>query len=276
MNDIVFKTELLKGAQGERGETGAAEAVPTGGIIAYDGDTPPTGYETVSTPTKFAKKIASTPLSTIAKVDDSLEGANQHTNAPSVNAVNEGLESLQTNLNNYWETIYPVGAIYISANSTSPQTLFGGVWEQISGKFLLSADGSHSAGSTGGAYSKTVTSAGHALTTGELPSHSHPSPNISVTVNSGGAHTHTYAYPKWYGEGSGDEESTNGCGWSGYYVDSSTGNPEGTNEGAHSHTASVTKDANTGNTGSGSAHTHSVTMDVTPPYLSCYMWKRTA
>jgi hypothetical protein len=34
---------------------------------------------------------------------------------------------------------YPVGAIYISANSTSPASLFGGVWEQISGRTLIGA-----------------------------------------------------------------------------------------------------------------------------------------
>ena len=27
-----------------------------------------------------------------------------------------------------WETIYPIGSIYMSANSTSPATLFGGTW----------------------------------------------------------------------------------------------------------------------------------------------------
>jgi hypothetical protein len=53
---------------------------------------------------------------------------------------------------------YPVGSIYISANSTSPAPLFGGTWERITGKFLLSAsdtDGGattaqRTAGQTGG------------------------------------------------------------------------------------------------------------------------------
>ena len=27
-----------------------------------------------------------------------------------------------------WEAIYPIGSIYMSVNSTSPVTLFGGTW----------------------------------------------------------------------------------------------------------------------------------------------------
>ena len=65
-----------------------------------------------------------------------------------------------------WKTIYPVGAIYISVNSTSPGTLFGGSWERIQDRFLLSAGSSYSAGSTGG-------SATHTLTASEMPSHTH-------------------------------------------------------------------------------------------------------
>ncbi|MDD4280540.1 MAG: hypothetical protein PHX74_12490, partial [Candidatus Sumerlaeales bacterium] len=63
-------------------------------------------------------------------------------------------------------TIYPIGAVYISTVSTSPQTLFGGTWASIEGRFLLGADTTYTAGSTGGA-------ATHTLTTGEIPSHSH-------------------------------------------------------------------------------------------------------
>ena len=61
---------------------------------------------------------------------------------------------------------YPVGAVYISANSTSPASLFGGTWESIGGRFLLGADSTYTAGSTGG-------EATHTLMTEEIPSHSH-------------------------------------------------------------------------------------------------------
>ena len=45
---------------------------------------------------------------------------------------------------------YPVGSIYMSTNATDPGTLFGGTWSRIQGRFLLAADDSHAAGSTGG------------------------------------------------------------------------------------------------------------------------------
>lgn len=61
---------------------------------------------------------------------------------------------------------YPVGAVYISANSTSPASLFGGTWESIGGRFLLGADSTYTAGSKGG-------EATHTLTIDEMPSHRH-------------------------------------------------------------------------------------------------------
>lgn len=64
------------------------------------------------------------------------------------------------------DLIYPVGSIYLSVNSASPGTLFGGTWEQIQGKFLLGMSSSYPAGSQGG-------EATHTLTTSEIPSHSH-------------------------------------------------------------------------------------------------------
>ena len=55
------------------------------------------------------------------------------------------------------QAAYPVGAIYMSTVSTSPATLFGfGTWERITGKFLLAATdngssgASQAAGNTGG------------------------------------------------------------------------------------------------------------------------------
>ena len=52
--------------------------------------------------------------------------------------------------------LYPVGAVYISANSTSPASLFGGTWERIDGRFLLGADATYAAGSTGGEATNTI------------------------------------------------------------------------------------------------------------------------
>ena len=57
---------------------------------------------------------------------------------------------------------YPVGTIYISADSTSPASLFGGTWEIIKDRFLLATGDMYAAGSTGG-------SAAHTLTVDEMP-----------------------------------------------------------------------------------------------------------
>lgn len=62
--------------------------------------------------------------------------------------------------------LYPVGSIYMSTENTSPASMFGGTWEQIKDKFLLSAGDTYSAGATGG-------EATHTLTVNEMPAHRH-------------------------------------------------------------------------------------------------------
>lgn len=84
------------------------------------------------------------------------------------------------------EAVYPIGSIYISVNSTSPATLFGGTWKAIKGKFLLGANSStYKAGSTGG-------EAAHTLTNNEMPNHQH-----SIWFpNSGGEQSAEIGYPE--------------------------------------------------------------------------------
>ena len=64
------------------------------------------------------------------------------------------------------EKVYQVGSYYWSQKNKSPEELFGGKWETISGRFLFSTDSNHSFDSTGG---EKI----HRLTENEMPSHYH-------------------------------------------------------------------------------------------------------
>lgn len=47
--------------------------------------------------------------------------------------------------------VYPVGSIYMSVTDTNPNIVFGGTWEQIKDKFILSCGDTYANGATGGA-----------------------------------------------------------------------------------------------------------------------------
>ena len=155
------------------------------------------------------------------------------------------------------DLIYPVGSIYLSVNSASPDTLFGGTWEQIQGRFLLGVSSSYPTGSTGG-------EATHTLTSGELPSHRHTIPSLSGSAASNGAHTHNVSGGAGSGGSSAGLES-----YASGYSSFRTIYDAAQSAGAHTHTVTTTA-SNTGYTGSGSAHNNM------PPYLAVYIWKRTA
>ena len=76
----------------------------------------------------------------------------------------ETYASCSTVINEY----YPVGTIYMSAVNTNPRELFGGVWEQISGRFLIGCGGDSGIGNgeTGGSWT-------HTIGTNNLPTHRH-------------------------------------------------------------------------------------------------------
>lgn len=76
-------------------------------------------------------------------------------------------------------SFFPVGAIYISAQDTSPSQLFGGVWEKIEGVFLLGSSSSYTNGSIGGEET-------HTLSLEEIPSHSHEYSHLTIGSSGGG------------------------------------------------------------------------------------------
>jgi hypothetical protein len=140
------------------------------------------------------------------------------------------------------ETVYPVGAIFVSVVNTNPATLLGfGTWAAFgAGRCLVGVDAGDTdfdaAEKTGGA--KTVT-----LTEAQMPSHTH-------TQN---AHSHVQQV-----------NSTATGGVSGYTADTSTNNIVASGISTQNTTATNQ------NTGGGQAHSN------VQPFIAVYLWKRTA
>ena len=144
------------------------------------------------------------------------------------------------------DVVYPVGSIYMSVNSTSPATLFGGTWQKIEDKFLLASGTNYTNGDTGGSADAVVVE------------HTH-------TQN---AHTHDAYYSAFV-------ESSQNLGitekWNVTHTSGSSGfvysNLSPTLN-RSTHTASTTAtNQNAGESG---------TNKNMPPYLVVNVWKRTA
>ena len=144
------------------------------------------------------------------------------------------IEDKDQNLLDTLNMVYPVGSIYMSVNSTSPASLFGGTWERIKDRFLLASGDTHAAGSTGGEEQ-------HKLTISELPPHNHAVAPLGAKGGTNG----NYEAPDKYGAMSG-ADTLNLSGGNAFYV------------------------RNTSIVGERQAHNNM------PPYLTVYMWQRTA
>lgn len=151
------------------------------------------------------------------------------------------------------QALHPVGSVYINASdSTNPATLFGfGTWTAFgAGRVPVGFNAADplfdTAEETGGSKDAIVVS------------HTH---TFSATTSSVGDHTHDELHYSSNGSGDGPGPGASCCG--GSIIDSgiNTGSA-----GAHSHTVSGTTDS-TGSSG---------TNANLQPYITVYMWKRTA
>lgn len=94
------------------------------------------------------------------------------------NGVMGSWEQLITSYN-MLNTMYPIGAIYMSVVSTSPASLFGGTWSALGGRMLIGVDRTYTNGTTGG-------SATHTLTEAQMPAHTHDTPSQLVNASGHG------------------------------------------------------------------------------------------
>ncbi len=143
-----------------------------------------------------------------------------------------------------FDLVYPIGSIYLSVLSTNPSIFFGGTWVALPDRFLVGAGTTFGAGSAAGTMS-----------------HVHSTTDHLHTLNAGYAMFNMYtgynymrriATPQYY-----DTHKTSGT-----YSTSNTTNSFGIQLGGS------TDGADRALTTSDVSHL--------PPYLSVFMWKRTA
>ena len=147
--------------------------------------------------------------------------------------------------------MYPKGAIYMSVTNTNPATFLGGTWTAWgAGRVPVGV----AASGTFNTVEKTGGAETHVLTLGEMASHSHD-------VNEAGAHTHNVtSIMSWQNS---HNHSIGGISAGAQGQEPAHPSTTGTSsDGAHTHTTVAQ--------GGGQAHNN------LPPYITCYMWKKTA
>ena len=198
-------------------------------------------------------------------------------------SVNSSLSDLEANksdidhthtvsdVTDWLNKVYPIGAIYMSVNSTNPSILFGGTWEKIENTFLLAAGSSYTAGTTGGSADAVVVSHTHIQY-----AHNHTQNGHTHTQNS---HNHTQNAHNHPISGNWSDGEGSGHAWAystGRKVSSkSTEYATATNK-----AATATNQATTATNNEATAINQPTGVDGTgknmPPYMTVYMWKRTA
>ena len=207
-----------------------------------------------------------------------------------------------------WQKIYPIGSIYISTVSTSPATLFGGTWEEFGkGRTIVGVDTSDTSFNE---VEKTDGSKTHTIAVGNLPSHAHTYTPSGTIGNTGGGKSHTHGVTNTYtsrdttGAGAHSFNAKQGIGhtaaggnyttWIAHNWDTSIAN---FSFGNHTHKvndyyANTTSGQTTLTVDQMPSHNHTFTgtassttactdcngtaLNTQDPYITVYMWKRTA
>ncbi len=194
----------------------------------------------------------------------------ENTTIPAINTKNNEQDSriskLESKISNLLNSIYPVGSIYLSLTKSPPS--LGGTWELIDeGKFLFST--TSTSGETGGSYHHTHATSGHVLTVGEMPMHKHTFNGNKITGT-------VYDIMKYDTTGQ-TNKNPEGAFSVNRYGSRTWQGTDGSNR-AFSLTFTATPTGSISYEGNNQAHTHGDTEAEyhIPPYITCFMYKRTA
>ena len=157
-----------------------------------------------------------------------------------ISSIKTKLDTLLTRLTSLENKCpYEIGDILITGNSTNPSTRYSGTtWEQITGRFIIGADGTHEVDTTGGSGSKVIEIQ-------NLPDHYHNIATSNTTSSNGGF------FPQWHLKVTPGTGGTTNENSSGKFSASQTG-------------------------GISYGLKYSTPLDIMPPYIAKYIWVRTA
>ncbi|MDD3392597.1 MAG: hypothetical protein PHE54_03575 [Bacilli bacterium] len=155
--------------------------------------------------------------------------------------------SLNVNYEELFDLIYPVGSLYLSVTNTNPSLVFGGEWEAFgSGRTLVGVDEEQTE------FAEVLHVGGNK----EMQEHTH-----TASTDTTGSHSHKQNSNTWMNDSSSYDTRVGGS--TGYYAGAALKSYYTSSAGSHSHTVTV----NNSGTGDGGNM---------PPYITCYMWKRTS
>lgn len=173
-----------------------------------------------------------------------------------ISKLEEKMENMQNNAFSL-DSVYPIGAIYMSVSNTDPSTLFGGTWVAWGNGRVPVSVGNN--GTT--TYVNAEETGGN-----ETISHTHGNGYTGSTVlniNQIPAHSH---YITWVSDGRIVNGNIGDAYVGGYTVTAHFAGTGGYGGGS----VSIA--------GGGQGHDHTIsstTQDIRQPYITCYMWKRT-
>lgn len=188
---------------------------------------------------------------TIARLGDSNDYTNEEL-YQMINDLKNDIKTLSSQITNNTTSgniflkSYPVGSIYISTSSENPGNIYGGTWEEYGkGRTLVGVDSSDSDFST---VEKLGGEKTHTLTIDEMPSHNHVERMFLDQSGYFEVKPAGYAYYKY------STQSSNVIGWTNTQISN----------------INYWRIGDTEDKGGSQAH------NILQPYITTYMWKRTA